>query len=347
MNNSTITFASTSIKALSSADGAKRADQLKVQFKKLVVIDGWNVRKTIDMDHVQDMVTAFENGQEPSDFVVAPILVDGETQFGIIGGHHTHASVQIIIDKGGRFTPESEFTVKVSKAQSAADRIVAGYNANQGLNLTYLDKARNFQALKAEGKSNAQIAALLGERPSVISNALYLLKGDDELLSMVENDVISGTRAMLLLREHGAENATKYAKAEANIFEELTPDSAAQEATETSTVPVTIDSENGTTSATVSQENQLSIDGAFNDSEHGVNASNDSQIDADVTAAKTHKKPAKRQRLTPKQLDKMESLFLIMAGNMDKLELTEAVAAEVTKLQQAINEIRQEPVSNN
>ncbi|MBY7854407.1 hypothetical protein KW429_11925 [Vibrio fluvialis] len=344
VNASELTFFSATPKTLSSkVKGSKRPEQLKVPFSNLVVIEGWNIRKEIDQDHVKNMMVSFVNGQEPSDFMVQPVEMNGAVRLAILGGHHTHETISniIAIQQGGepkndfekmikegvQFTNDTLCTVKLIKAANEAERIIQAYNHNQTLGMGYLDKARSFQTLRSEGLTVTQISHHLGVRKSVVSNALYLLNGDAELLDLVEKKKISGTAAMHLLREHGPEKATHYAKASIGIFESVTT-----ELTGGDILDVTADNDEQLQLPELESATQLSAATVESNQEP-------TQAELSRSAAKIHRRtPKKKDDLTPSEKQQLYSLYLMLADKSSTLDLPDAVQHEVDKMVTTIKE---------
>lgn len=345
VTNEQLSFFAATPKTLSSkVEGAKRPEQLKVPFSQLVIMAGWNIRKEINEEHVENLMIAFANGQEPSDFMTQPVEFDSATLLAVLGGHHTHTAIDRIISiqaagnpsnefeemicNGPQFTNETLFTVKLSKAANEAERIIQAYNHNQGLDMTYLDKARTYQTLRTEGLSVTDIANKLGVRKSVVSNALFLLNGDAELLELVESNQISGTKAMHLLREYGADKATEYAKASIGIFEDVTEQ--LPETTRTESVVLEAN-------FTQQQEQQLPVGGTVTtNNNESVETEISTQDAASLTTRKAAKQHAPRKQskggLTPAQQVQRDSLFLLMASKSEALQLPEAVQNEIDKM---------------
>ncbi|ENI4487309.1 hypothetical protein ABXZ88_003181 [Vibrio fluvialis] len=321
VNASELTFFSATPKTLSGkVEGSKRPEQLKVPFSKFLIMDGWNIRKQINEEHVDNLVTAFSHGQEPSDFLVQPVEHNGEICFAVLGGHHSHRAVSNMIAKGIKYTNDSIFGIKLVKADNEADRIVQAYNHNQGLDMTYLDKARTFQSLRAQNVTVTEIANRLGVKKSVVSNALFLLNGDAELLELVETNRISGTNAMLLLRKHGAENATKYAKASIGIFEGVQPEVASD-----SVSSLTADNEEQLQLPELNPVAQLSAP-----TQDATPATTEQE--GSRAAAKVHQRSTKKNDdLTPNQKKQVYSLFLLLADKSADLELPDTVRHEISK----------------
>ncbi|MDE5179222.1 ParB/RepB/Spo0J family partition protein [Vibrio fluvialis] len=328
VNASQLTFFSATPKTLSGkVEGSKRPEQLKAPFSKFLIMDGWNIRKEINEEHVDNLVTAFSHGQEPSDFLAQPVELNGEIFFAVLGGHHSHRAVAKMIEKGIKYTNDSVFGIKLVKADNEADRIVQAYNHNQGLDMTYLDKARTFQSLRAENVSVTEIANRLGVKKSVVSNALYLLNGDAELLNLVETKQISGTNAMHLLREHGPEKATQYAKASIGIFDEVQTESTGGDV-----LNVTADNDEQLQLPELESVTQLSAPTVESNQEP-------TQAELSRSAAKLHKRtPKKKDDLTPSEKQQLYSLYLMLAAKSSTLDLPDAVQHEVDKMVSTIKE---------
>ena len=94
------------------------------------------------------------------------------------------------------------------------DKLTRAFNSTQGLALTPLDQGRLFQRMLDEGMSKKEISKRTSKSLSVISNALFILKADDEVITAIEEGKIKSSRVGRIMREHGTENATLIVKAE-------------------------------------------------------------------------------------------------------------------------------------
>ena len=184
----------------------KRPDGLRIPLAAIHFTPEWNIRE-IDQEHVDKIAATISAGEYVDALEVEPVLVDGEPRFVIVDGHHTYSALlKLGID----------MTDAIIFKGSEADKVIRAYNSTQGKVLTLIEKARAFKRLQNEGLRNKEISERTGERPSVITNALAILKGDAKLQSMVDNNEISCTLAVNLIRKYG-DDATKFAILETSM----------------------------------------------------------------------------------------------------------------------------------
>ncbi|AZS26291.1 hypothetical protein DYL72_15390 [Vibrio anguillarum] len=304
-----------------------RNDSLRIPFSSLYVKEGWNIRSKLDMAHVAKLVKAFSNGTKPSDFVVQPCEINGQTRFLVIGGHHTHKAVEILINdpKNIKFTNETLFDVELFHGEER-NRLVKAYNANQGLQTSLLDKARTFQRMRLEGMTNKEISDETGERPSVISNALFILSGDAKLIELIEEDKISGTRAMQLLREHGAEKATAFAMLELKMYDQSQTQTQNEEA------------QQHAHNSTQTKQQSVIENSVSGEATAITNSTNEDLGTTAVAAKKTTKNALKTKKLTEKQIDELLSVVAFLSERVTETEdgvnindIPKAIAEKMTK----------------
>lgn len=184
----------------------KRPDGLRIPLASIHFTPEWNIRE-IDPEHVDKIARSINAGELVDALEVEPVIVDGEPRFVIVDGHHSYSAMMKL---------NIEMTDAIIFKGSESDKVIRAYNSTQGKSLTLIEKARAFQRLQNEGLRNKEISERTGERPSVITNALAILKGDIELQNMVDNGDISCTRAVNFIRKYGDE-ATKFARLEVTL----------------------------------------------------------------------------------------------------------------------------------
>ena len=186
--------------------GCKRPDGLRVPLSAIHFTPEWNIRE-IDPEHVAKIVNTMRAGETVDALELEPVLVNGEPRFVIVDGHHSYTAM---LELG------IEMTDAIIFKGTESDKVIRAYNSTQGKVLTLIEKARAFKRLQNEGMKNKEISDRTGESPSVITNALAVLKGDAELQKMVDDNEISCTRAVNFIRKYG-DDATKFARLETSI----------------------------------------------------------------------------------------------------------------------------------
>lgn len=184
----------------------KRPDGLRIPLASIHFTPEWNIRE-IDPEHVAKIVKTLQAGETVDALEVEPVIVDGEPRFVIVDGHHSYSAMMQL---------NIEMTDAIVFKGTESDKVIRAYNSTQGKSLTLIEKARAFQRLQNEGLKNKEISERTGERPSVITNALAILKGDAELQKMVDDNEISCTRAVNFIRKYG-DDATKFARLETSM----------------------------------------------------------------------------------------------------------------------------------
>ncbi|MEI8659429.1 ParB/RepB/Spo0J family partition protein [Vibrio sp. Hal054] len=330
MTNSTTSISNTTLfKAIKSTSGYKRADSHQVHIDSINYDESKNIR-SIDPEQVEALTVAFRNGQKPKDLLVFPVEENGNISLDIIGGHHTYLAVRDLVDNENY---DPMLSIKLFRG-TQGEKLVAAYNDNQQVQMTPLENARAFKTMLEinEGWTNSDIMKATGKTLSFISDALFLLNGDAELIQMIEDKKISPSAARKLLRAHGAENATAVAKINLGLIE--LPSQEPKEIVE--------------------------IQGELILSDEGVNnePSNSSVTDelpnnADVKIITTHSTEAKQlqkaakkatslRSLTAKQTDEMTELMVAMGNRVEgnTITLNPILMEQFTSMVNTINEIK-------
>ncbi|WP_038195195.1 ParB/RepB/Spo0J family partition protein [Vibrio nigripulchritudo] len=171
-----------------------------------------NIRP-IDRAHVEDLKNARLNGEILDPFELEPVLIDGKHRFIIVDGHHTYVSIEELRQEG---KDDGQHKATMWKG-TESDKLVRMFNCAQGLPLTPLQAARTFKRMEEQGMTRKEIAKRTSKKLAYVSDTLFLLTAEPELIAMIEKGDISPSRAKRLMREQGA-NATAFAKLEAGTF---------------------------------------------------------------------------------------------------------------------------------
>lgn len=210
---------------IDNKDLMKRTDSYLIHINKINFVEEWNIRN-IDSEQVLAIKTSISNGEEPEASTVEMVYIDDVPMFNIVDGHHTYCALRELHEEGKH---DGTLKVVIFKGNEA-DKLVRAFNSTQGKPLTPIESANVFQRMKSNGLTNSKISERTGKSLSFISNALFLLNGDNEMLKLIEDGSLSSSRAGRLLRDHGADMATSVAKLEIGLSNDATVAAIPEEA---------------------------------------------------------------------------------------------------------------------
>ena len=215
------TFSTIARKKDSSLD-VKRGDSFSIDPRQLYIVDGFNVRE-IDQAHVDSFKEAYMDGEYvPYIEVVLVDVLNTETnkteqKAKVIDGHHRATALHQLIAEG----KEVPFLITVIPfVGNDGDEIFRMITSSQGRPLLAMERAAAYLRLVNRGLSQTDIAKRCFDTQSNVSALLKLNEAPIELQNMINNQQISHSRVILLMRSFGADKALEAAKIEISDSEE-------------------------------------------------------------------------------------------------------------------------------
>lgn len=103
--------------------------------------------------------------------------------------------------------------VLLDRSSTAVDLVVNMLNSNEGKPFTVLEKALGAKRLKTYGKTDAEISSLMSITTAYVGQLLTLAGAPRKIREMLQNDEVSATNAIKMMKEHGEGAAEVLGKA--------------------------------------------------------------------------------------------------------------------------------------
>ncbi|MCG9575485.1 hypothetical protein L1D14_04460 [Vibrio tubiashii] len=267
------------IKQSGSGDMKKATGEFVINVSDINYTPEWNLRP-IDHEHVAEMAEAMDNGEVFDPIEVEMVFVDNQPKFNIVDGYHTYNVIKLLMEQNKH---DGQTRATIFKGNEA-DKLFRAFNSSQNKQLTPYQAAKTFERMLNETNDDgskvtkSQISARTGKTLSYISNTLFILNADTEMLKLIESGEISPSKAGRLMRKHG-EMATPFAKAELGLLAPSSTDSVETEPAPSTTLPST-DSES-------SQENNSKVKQGESDTRSLKKAAKNATTLRSPTPAKT------------------------------------------------------------
>ncbi|WP_392440026.1 DNA-binding protein [Edwardsiella piscicida] len=165
-----------------------------VPYDELYLEDGDNMRP-LNIAHAQKMRDLWKAGAD------LPALSVQVTEKGvkIIDGQHRYVGAGYAINDGVSI-PRIECKDFIG---TELERLAHQAGSNDGLAITPIQRARQYNRAKNLGHTVQEIATAFHRSVADVENHLQLLSSGDVLIGMVEQGELSATTAIALSREHG------------------------------------------------------------------------------------------------------------------------------------------------
>ena len=186
--------------AHSEETGVKKNDIFAVPAEQLLEQEGFNERDFSDPEviaKVEEFAKAYTNGH-----VVPPLMVriDPATgNFYIVEGHTRVRGAKLAISRGVALPP----LLCLPFRGNDMDRLHCQLDSQSGLPLKPVGVARNYLKLLNMGATEAEIAERRNKTLAHVQGMLLLAGAATEVQRMVNNDEISATQAIEVIRQYG------------------------------------------------------------------------------------------------------------------------------------------------
>lgn len=198
----------TSLKAMAADPNdpqVKKTDLWKVDPRRLVEVDGHNLRDYSDPDviaQIEAFATSYAEG-----CYVPPLIVwtDSEGNISPVEGHLRRRGALLSIERGN----DLPFVDCVAFKGSDAERIEVMLRSADGLQLKPLHTAIGYLRLVRKGYSNADIALKVGRTVARVEQLLLLANANSDVHALVREGKVSADGAIEAVRVHG-EKAGEY-----------------------------------------------------------------------------------------------------------------------------------------
>jgi ParB/RepB/Spo0J family partition protein len=166
---------------------------------QLVIDEGWNIRKTenLDIDELADSIK--EIGQ------LVPILVRAVgNKLHVVAGHRRVLACRKLNKEAREKGEDSTYNVKaILEKQRMTDweLVVHMLKENDGKKLEPDEEAEGYRRLEASGKSQADIARLVGKTPAHINQRLMLLHAGPELIEAMHKKEATPAEVVEIVRK--------------------------------------------------------------------------------------------------------------------------------------------------
>lgn len=183
-------------------DSAKRGDSIRVNIKKVVIVDGFNVRTQDDelREHIASLLASLVSGMP---IPAIEVWVNPETgDIELVDGHCRYAAYLEFAE----IDPEFDNFISAVKFEGTPfQRKMRIASSNKQLKLKPIELGRLYiDARDNEGATRQQIAAEAGMSLAHVDQMILLAsKATPEVLAAVESGGISATEAVKLTRDHG------------------------------------------------------------------------------------------------------------------------------------------------
>lgn len=194
----------TSLKAMAadpSDSQVKKTDLWKVDPRRLIEVDGFNLRDYDDPDviaQIEAFADAYTNGR-----YVPPLIVwvDDKGNISPVEGHLRRRGAMLSIQRGN----DLPFVECVSFKGSDGERIEVMLRSADGLQLKPLNTAIGYLRLHRKGYSNAEIATKVGRTVARVEQLLLLANANADVHAIVKDGRVSADGAIEAVRAFGEE----------------------------------------------------------------------------------------------------------------------------------------------
>ena len=186
--------------------GVKKNDIFGIPANQLLEEEGFNERDFNDPEviaKVEEFAKAYTNGQP-----VPPLMVriDSATgNFYIVEGHTRVRGAKLAISRGVNVAPLQCIPFRGNDM----DRLHCQLDSQSGLPLKPVGVARNYLKLINLGATEAEIAERRNKTLTHVQGMLLLAGAATEVQRMVNNNEVSATQAIEIIRQHG-DGAAKF-----------------------------------------------------------------------------------------------------------------------------------------
>lgn len=170
-------------------------------FADLYMEPGYNIR---DGEINQEKVQAFADAYTSGEYVPAITVDVTEQGLRVNDGQHRYLGAKLAIENGLASVLLEAVDVTGVETGKKIARMV---NANDGTPTSPIARANAYARMKADGMTNAQIAAEVHRSPSDVANFLALAECPQHLKDMVRDGHMSYVMAIEMHREHGDDSA--------------------------------------------------------------------------------------------------------------------------------------------
>ena len=157
--------------------------------RKIDVMEGFNQR--IDFGDIDELAAQIKEQGLLEAISVVPYEKDGETRYLLVNGERRVRALRKLIADG-----EDVGEIPANFVDGNTDDVnllVQQFMRNEGKKFNDVEFGKLCQKLKDMGKSNSEIARMLGKNPGVITYALQSLSYDPRIREMIEQGKIGGT----------------------------------------------------------------------------------------------------------------------------------------------------------
>ncbi|MFY1954937.1 ParB/RepB/Spo0J family partition protein [Achromobacter xylosoxidans] len=203
----------------------KRADAMKIEYHRIHVVPGFNLRELDDQyeAEIKDLLAhILAGGLLPALEVVA--MADG-TGVELVDGHRRHDAMGRAIAQGFPIN----WVPIVPFQGNKIDRLARVYTSNKKSQLRPLEAARGFKNFRGAGLDSAEIAAVTQFSRTHVENLLVLIDAERDVQELVRAGKVSAEVAIEAVRQLGANAgdflARKYDQVKAAGKSKVTPSS--------------------------------------------------------------------------------------------------------------------------
>lgn len=157
--------------------------------RKIDVMEGFNQR--IDFGDIDELAAQIKEQGLLEAISVVPYDKNGETRYLLVNGERRVRALRKLIADG-----EDVGEIPANFVDGNTDDVnllVQQFMRNEGKKFNDVEFGKLCQKLKDMGKSNSEIARMLGKNPGVITYALQSLNYDPRIREMIEQGKIGGT----------------------------------------------------------------------------------------------------------------------------------------------------------
>jgi len=207
MSEQQIQFFPGSVKKAMKDAGAGSSDLWKVPRSSIRVAEGFNVRVRNDKyaARVREIADSIkENGFYPDKPLAGYVAVDDDGVQTIIvtDGHTRLDAVDLAVSEGAKVSMLP--VVTKPHGTSMEDLVVALHVGNNGNPLTPFEQACVCKRLIGYGMDEATIAKKMGFTQTYLDGLLTLMAAPVDLRNLVEQDKVSASLAIEMIKKHGA-----------------------------------------------------------------------------------------------------------------------------------------------
>lgn len=176
----------------------RKANQFFAYPKDIHEIPGFNPRdydRPETQAHIRSLADAYKDGRYVPPITVQ--VVNGEIC--VREGHCRRRGMLLAIKEGADLGQQPMIEFRGDEAE--ADALVV--TSQSGMKLTMLEVAAMYQRMANRGKTEAEIASLVGKTAQHVRQTLELHTLPDEIKSLIQQGVVSSSMARDYFNEHG------------------------------------------------------------------------------------------------------------------------------------------------